>query len=109
MTDDPANEKFPDRSPGEAFCDPAGRLRRMCAHCGSAIPYGTFGGRRYCTIKCRKAAATKRRHADPEKLAADRMASRQANRRAYRTQEGRERILAANRRYRARRKEAGRT
>lgn len=89
--------------------DSAGdRPRRTCAHCGAVIPYGTFGGRKYCGVRCRGAANTKRRHADPEKLKADRRASREANRRAYRTPEGRERILAANRRYRKRRKEAGR-
>lgn len=90
--------------PGEAFLDGGGRLRRACAHCGSVIPYATHGSRRYCTARCCNAAATKRRHADPKKLEADRRSSRDANRRAYRTAEGRERILEANRRYRLRKK-----
>ena len=89
--------------------DSAGdRPRRTCVHCGAVIPYEAFSGRRYCRVKCRKAAATKRRHADPAKLEADRRASREANRRAYRTPEGRERILASNRRSRKRRVEAER-
>ena len=105
MTGLPAGEEFRDRRPGEVFLDAADRTRRMCRHCGAAIPYGTHGGRRYCAPKCQKAAATQRRHTDPANLAHDRMMSREANRRAYRTPEGRERILAANRRYRRRKKE----
>ena len=108
MTDDPTPTEFSDSPPGETFTDAAGRLRRTCAHCGLVIPYGTSGGRRYCGVRCRGAANTKRRHADPAKLEADRRASREANRRAYRTPEGRERILASNRRSRLRRKEARR-
>lgn len=102
------SEEFPDRLPGEVFVDGGGRTRRMCRHCGAVIPYGTHGGRRYCGPKCRRSAATKRRHADPENLAHDRRMSREANRRAYRTPEGRERILEANRRWRKRKKEEAR-
>ena len=105
MTGITRREEFPDRLPGEVFPDAAGRTRRMCRHCGAVIPYGTHGGRQYCGAKCRSAAARKRRHTDPANLAHDRMMSREANRRAYRTPEGRERILAANRRYRRRKKE----
>ena len=108
MTGNTWREEFPDRLPGEVFVDGGGRTRRMCRHCGAVIPYGTHGGRRYCESKCRSAAARKRRHADPANLAHDRMMSREANRRAYRTAEGRERILAANRRYRRRKKEEAR-
>ena len=107
MTDGQSSKAPPNCLPGEAFLDAAGRLRRTCAHCGAAIQYATYASRRYCGARCRNAAATKRRHADPEKLEADRRASRDANRRAYRTPEGRERILAANRRYRARKRTEG--
>ena len=108
MTGSPEYGDFMDRLPGEVFVDGSGRLRRMCGHCGAAIAYGTFGGRLYCGKKCKKAAATKRRHADPEKRRHDRMMSREANRRAYRTPEGRKRILANNRRHRMRKREAER-
>ena len=46
--------------PGEEFFDAAGRLRRTCAHCGAVIPYGTFGVRRYCGKRCKKAGGTRR-------------------------------------------------
>ena len=105
MTDGQSSKEAPPNClPGEAFLDAAGRLRRACAHCGAAIPYATYASRRYCGARCRNAAAAKRRHADPAKLEADRRASRGANRRAYRTPEGRERILEANRRYRMRKR-----
>lgn len=105
LEEEPAGTRSPPSCfPGEAFLDGGGRLRRACAHCGSVVPYATHGSRRYCAARCRNAAATKRRHADPKKLEADRRSSRDANRRAYRTAEGRERILEANRRYRLRKK-----
>ena len=93
-------EEHLDKLPGDVFIDGGGRLRRTCRHCGDVIPYGVFGGRRYCTTRCSNAAARKRRHADPAKLEADRRAAREANRRAYGTPEGRARIQASQRRWR---------
>ena len=93
-------EEHLDKLPGDVFLDGSGRLRRTCRYCGSVIPYGTFGGRRYCTTRCRNTAARKRRQADPAKLEADRRMAREANRRAYGTPEGRARIQASQRRWR---------
>ena len=89
-----------DKLPGDVFLDGSGRLRRTCRHCGDVIAYGLFGGRRYCTTRCRNSAARKRRQADPAKLEADRRMAREANRRAYHTPDGRARIKASQRRWR---------
>ena len=98
-----------DRAPGEAFVDAAGRLRRSCRRCGNAIAYASHGTRRYCTAKCARADAKARRQADPAKLAADRRASRDANRRARLTADGRERMNASQRRYLERKRAAATT
>ena len=56
--------------PGEEFFDAAGRLRRTCAHCGAAVPYG-FGVSRYCGKECKRAAPAKRMDRARTRMAGD--------------------------------------